>query len=136
MAPGQFRWIQQQDLIIQLPESLLNEIDFISKLFFPLGKGTAVAELKHDKLIPEHAFALSNHLNTSAFHTTELNESEAIAYLRKDAIAISEGLKGFGLVCYKNQPLGWVNHLGARTNNLYPANWRIRMAAGATPWPE
>ncbi|QLH34488.1 MAG: hypothetical protein HWD62_05535 [Cyclobacteriaceae bacterium] len=24
--------------------------------------------------------------------------------------------------------MGWVNHLGNRTNNLYPSNWRIRMA--------
>jgi NOL1/NOP2/fmu family ribosome biogenesis protein len=95
-----------------------------------------VAELKHDKLIPEHAFALSNFINTEAFQTTDLNESEAIAYLRKDVLAISEGLKGFGLVRYKNQNLGWVNHLGNRTNNLYPANWRIRMAAGINPSPE
>lgn len=131
-----FRWILQQDLIIQIPESLLSEIDFISKLFFPLGKGTAVAEVKHDKLIPEHAFALSNFINTDAFQTTDLTESEAIAYLRKDTLAISEGLRGFGLVRYKNQNLGWVNHLGNRTNNLYPANWRIRIAAGINPLPE
>lgn len=136
LASEQFRWVQQKDLIIQIPESLQNEIDFISKIFFPLGKGTAVAELKHDKLIPEHAFALSNFINTDAFQTTDLRESEAIAYLRKDVLAISEGLKGFGLVRYKNQNLGWVNHLGNRTNNLYPANWRIRMAAGIIPSPE
>lgn len=136
LAAEQFSWIQQQDLIIQIPESLQNEIDAISKLFFPLGKGTAVAELKHDKLIPEHAFALSNFINTEAFQITDLNESEAIAYLRKDVLAISEGLKGFGLVRYKNLNLGWVNHLGNRTNNMYPANWRIRMAAGINPSPE
>ncbi|HRG09866.1 MAG TPA: rRNA methyltransferase [Cyclobacteriaceae bacterium] len=136
LASEQFRWIQQQDLIIQIPGSLLNEIDFISKTFFPLGKGTAVAELKHDKLIPEHAFALSNFIYTEYFQTTDLNESEAIAYLRKDVLAISEGLKGFGLARYKNQSLGWVNHLGNRTNNLYPANWRIRMSAGINPSPE
>lgn len=136
LASEQFRWVQQQDLIIQIPESLQSDIDFISKIFFPLGKGTAVAELKHDKLIPEHAFALSNFINTNAFQTTDLRESEAIAYLRKDVLAISEGLKGFGLVRYKNQNLGWVNHLGNRTNNLYPANWRIRMTSGIIPSPE
>lgn len=130
IEPNQFRWVQQDDLIIQIPDSLSGEIEWISKLFYPIGKGTAVAELKHDKLIPEHAFALSNFIDSNAFHTTDLNEADAIAYLRKDVLAISEGLKGFGLVQHKNRNLGWVNHLGNRTNNLYPANWRIRMAAG------
>ncbi|MBX2915986.1 MAG: rRNA methyltransferase [Cyclobacteriaceae bacterium] len=134
--PNLFQWGQHDDLIIQIPVSVAGEVEWISKLFYPLGKGTAVAELKHDKLIPEHAFALSNAINGNAFQTTDLNEADAIAYLRKDALTISEGLKGFGLVRFKNQNLGWVNHLGNRTNNLYPSNWRIRMAAGTNPLPE
>jgi len=129
ISPEQFRWIQQDELIIQVPDSLLTEIVWLSKLLYPLGKGTAVAELKHDKLIPEHAFALSTAIDSTHFNITVLNEAEAIAYLRKDAQSMSEGLKGFGLIQYQNHNLGWVNHLGNRTNNLYPANWRIRMNA-------
>jgi 16S rRNA C967 or C1407 C5-methylase (RsmB/RsmF family) len=125
----QFRWIQQESLIIQIPGSMFNEMEWISKILYPLGKGTAVAELKHDKLIPEHAFALSNSIQTSEFQVTSLNEADAIKYLRKDGQSISAGLKGFGLIRYKNNNLGWVNHLDSRTNNLYPANWRIRMSA-------
>jgi hypothetical protein len=32
------------------------------------------------------------------------------------------------LVRYENNNLGFVNRLGNRLNNLYPANWRIRMS--------
>jgi 16S rRNA C967 or C1407 C5-methylase (RsmB/RsmF family)/NOL1/NOP2/fmu family ribosome biogenesis protein len=129
LEPARFRWIQQEELIIQIPDLLFTEVEWISKHLYPLGKGTAVAELKHDKLIPEHAFALSNSIQTNNFHVTDLNEAEAIAYLRKDAQSLSAGLKGFGLIRNQKQNLGWVNHLGNRTNNLYPANWRIRMKA-------
>ncbi|MBN8577699.1 MAG: rRNA methyltransferase [Cytophagales bacterium] len=127
--PDWYKWIQQQDLIIQVPETLLPEIEFISSLLYPVGKGTAVASAKHDKLIPEHAFALSNSIATNHFATTLLTKAEALAYLRKDSLFVSEGLKGFGLMCFETNNLGWVNHLGNRTNNLYPAAWRIRMAA-------
>ncbi|MBX2895898.1 MAG: rRNA methyltransferase [Cyclobacteriaceae bacterium] len=136
VEPTLFQWVQQNDLILQIPDAMASEVEYISKLLYPLGKGTAVAELKHDKLIPEHAFALSNFIDSDAFQITNLNETDAVAYLRKDTLAISEGLKGFGLVRYKNFNLGWVNHLGNRTNNLYPSHWRIRMAAAINPLPE
>lgn len=127
ITPEQYRWIQQDELIIQIPDFLFTEVEWISKHLFPIGKGTAVAQLKHDKLIPEHAFALSHAIQNSFFSVTGLNEAQAIAYLRKDTLLLNEGVKGFGLIRYQNNNLGWVNHLGNRTNNLYPANWRIRM---------
>lgn len=128
-TPELFRWIQQEEMIIQISETMFTEAEWISKHLFPIGKGTAIAQLKHDKLIPEHAFALSHAIQSTHFHISDLNEAEAIAYLRKDTLLLSEGLKGFGLIRYQNNNLGWVNHLGNRTNNLYPANWRIRMLA-------
>ncbi len=35
--------------------------------------------------------------------------------------------QGRVLICYRNVPLGFVNHLGKRANNCYPSGWRIRM---------
>lgn len=125
--PDRFRWVQQDDLILQIPDLLLSEVAWISNLLYPIGKGTAVAEVKHDKLIPAHAFALSNAIQSDFFQITDLSEADAIAYLRKDTQFFDSTQKGFGLVQYHNLNLGWVNHLGNRTNNLYPSNWRIRM---------
>ena len=34
--------------------------------------------------------------------------------------------RGYVRVAYEGRPLGFVNQLGARANNLYPAQWRIR----------
>ena len=70
---------------------------------------------------------MSQELNPSAFTDVELTWEEAIRYLRKEAITLPEGLpKGYLLTRYQGVPLGFVKHLGNRSNNLYPQEWRIR----------
>jgi 16S rRNA C967 or C1407 C5-methylase (RsmB/RsmF family)/NOL1/NOP2/fmu family ribosome biogenesis protein len=115
------------DLIVALPEQFRTEINWLANNLNVVTKGTTVATLKHEKLIPEHAMALSLELNRDQFVQIELSLDQALAYLRKETPLIGEGQKGFALVTYQNHPLGWVNLLGNRINNLYPANWRVRM---------
>ncbi|HZI24261.1 MAG TPA: hypothetical protein VFD46_04255, partial [Chryseolinea sp.] len=79
------------------------------------------------KLVPEHSFALSMALNRDFFKTISLTRDEALQYLRKDAMSLSFDQKGFALVSFENIPIGWVNVLESRINNLYPSEWRIRM---------
>jgi tRNA and rRNA cytosine-C5-methylases len=89
--------------------------------------GVAVGEIKGKDIIPNHSLSLSNILNRDSFVQVELTWDEAIAFLRREAVAISnEVKKGYVLLTYKNYPLGFVKHLGNRANNLYPQEWRIR----------
>jgi len=127
--PENFKTIRQDNLLIQLPTELYDDMDFISKQLHVVSKGTAAAEVKHEKLIPEHAFALSTNLNNSNFAIIGLTLDEALAYLRKDNLLVGEGERGFALVTYNYSPLGWINRLGNRVNNLYPSSWRIRMSS-------
>jgi NOL1/NOP2/fmu family ribosome biogenesis protein len=90
--------------------------------------GTAMATIKQEKLIPEHAFALSLALKQNQFQCIEVDLQTALQYLRKDTIELYQVPKGFSLLTYKKLPLGWVNVLDTRVNNLYPKEWRIRMA--------
>ncbi len=121
------QFILLDDLIVALPEQFSTEINWLANNLNVVTKGTAVATVKHEKLIPEHAVALSLELNRNQFTQIELTLDQALAYLRKETPMIGEGQKGFALVTYQSHPLGWVNLLGNRINNLYPANWRIRM---------
>lgn len=125
--PENLKIIKQEDLLIQIPSELYDEMGFISTQLHVVSKGTAVAELKHEKLIPQHAKALANDLNQSNFPVIDLSLDQAISYLRKDNLLVGEGQRGFALVTYEGTPLGWINQLGNRINNLYPASWRIRM---------
>ena len=65
-------------------------------------------------------------VNKKNLDTMELNKEQALAYLRKENLPIHEEKRGFALVIYEDLPLGWVNLLGTRINNLYPSAWRIR----------
>jgi len=127
--PGDFKTIRQEDLLIQIPFALFDEMDFISNQIHVVSKGTAAAEIKHEKLIPEHAMALSIYLNKDHFPVINLNLEQAIAYLRKENLLVGEGQRGFALVTFNGNYLGWINQLGTRVNNLYPSSWRIRMGS-------
>ena len=84
--------------------------------------------MKHEKIIPEHALALSGELNKEFFNAVELSREEALHYLRKDALNPTTNHRGFALATYQHLPLGWMNLLPGRMNNLYPQEWRIRMS--------
>lgn len=112
-----------------MPSTQTVDIEFLTQHLTVLQVGTALATANHDKLVPEHAAALSIHLNTENFTCIELSLPQALAYLRKESISVNSTHKGFALVTYKGTPLGWANILANRVNNLYPSAWRIRMRA-------
>lgn len=97
--------------------------------------GVVVAEDKGKKLVPTPELALSTALNRKAFPQASLSREEALAYLRREALTLSPDVpRGYVVACCEGHPLGFLNNLGNRANNLYPAEWRIRMQA--TPVPE
>jgi len=121
-------FVAWRESILMVPLEKLPAIEFISQNLHIISTGTTTAEIKHERIIPDHAFALSVSLNKDHFTTVELTTEQALQYLRKEALQIPVGKKGFSLMMYQNIPLGWANILDTRINNMYPANWRIRMA--------
>lgn len=92
-----------------------------------LSPGLPLAIRKGKDLIPHPALALSYALNKKAFPQAELTHAQTIAYLRKESIQLaSDTPSGYILVTYHSVPLGFVKNIGNRSNNLYPAEWRIR----------
>ncbi len=124
--PHETGYALHEDLIIALPENYIYEISLLTKVLKVIQKGTATATLKHDRLIPDHAMALSIKLKIENFPGVEMDYDQAIAYLRKDVLNPSPEARGFALMIYQNTALGWGNLLGNRMNNLYPSAWRIR----------
>ncbi len=93
-----------------------------------LVNGVQLAEIKGKDLIPAHQFALSKIINKDAFIFVELELKDAIGYLKRESIVMPENTpRGYVLVCYQQQALGWVKNIGNRSNNMYPQHWRIRM---------
>lgn len=89
--------------------------------------GIELASVKGKNLQPSQSLAMSNCLNKEVFPIAEVDEQQAIAYLRTEALQLpADTPKGYVLITYQGHPLGFAKNIGNRANNLYPAEWRIR----------
>jgi NOL1/NOP2/sun family putative RNA methylase len=127
LNPDQKTFINRNERFQFFPKNKAQEIEFLAKNLRVVIAGTYIATAKHDKLIPEHGLVLSLDLNRNFFNQIAVEKEEALQYLRKDSLHFSSARKGFALVTFQDMPLGWVNVLDNRLNNLYPSEWRIRI---------
>lgn len=125
--PGQFVFESRNNFIHALPRSQQAFIAQLSQHLQVLQAGVAIGEQKGVTIIPSAALALSTALSPAAFPKIEVDVTTALHFLHRDAVTLNAAEKGFVLLAYDCLPLGFVKHLGRRTNNLYPAAWRIRM---------
>ena len=126
--PDSYHFAWQNSTLVALPVAHKEVFQQLTdNALKPLLMGIRIGEQKGKDLIPSEELALSTALRKEAFPTVELTWEEAISYLRKEAVCLpAETPRGNVLVCYAGYPLGFVKHLGNRSNNLYPAEWRIR----------
>lgn len=88
--------------------------------------GVKVAEIKGRDFIPTQSLAMSLAFNRAAFPAVDVDTDTALTYLRRESVTLPDGApKGYLLLTCEGEPLGFVKNLGNRSNNLYPAAWRI-----------
>lgn len=117
---GDFRYYELNDLLIAVTHDDIPNLNIVTR-------GVAVGTITKNKLVPEHSLALSVDIDPDAFALMELSKGDALRFLAKETIDAPDNERGFALIRYEGNNLGFVNRLGNRLNNLYPANWRIRM---------
>ncbi len=106
------------------PASLVEDFQLLLARLNVVYKGVALGSIMKERLVPEHALALSAIIGEE-IPSTELDRENAILYLQRKDLHISPGQKGWQLVTYKKHPLGWINALPNRINNYYPKEMRI-----------
>jgi 16S rRNA C967 or C1407 C5-methylase (RsmB/RsmF family)/NOL1/NOP2/fmu family ribosome biogenesis protein len=107
-----------------LPAALLEDYKKLKVVLNIQYAGVWAGEIMKDKLVPDHALALSN-LLSDKIPATDLNYEDAIRYLQRAEINISTEQKGWQLVRYQHHNIGWINALSNRINNYYPKEFRI-----------
>ena len=117
-------FIKHINTVYAWPEQHVNDFGFLLKQLHVVYSGTLVGELMRDKLVPDHALAMSTWVDDS-ISRTELDDKQSIQYLQRKDINIAPGNKGWQLVTYQEHPLGWINVLPNRINNYYPKELRI-----------
>lgn len=122
--PGNYQLFKQKETIIAFPARWQEEFTTVQKNLSVRKSGVAIGIIKGNDLIPHHEFALSRLLNTS-LKFVELDEIQALRYLRRQDLALDTPVKGWALARYQHLNLGWMKVLGNRVNNYYPIDWRI-----------
>ena len=117
-------FLRHEEIIYAVPEKLLADINFLSSKLRIVNCGTKVGEIIKDKLIPDHALALSN-IISDKIQKLDLDPEPAIQYLKKKQLRLQTDKKGWVLVTHQGHELGWINILPNRINNYYPKELRI-----------
>ena len=101
-------------------------IDYMYTQFLCISAGFGLAEERGKHFAPQHSLSMSKAARLDAFPQLELSLENALAFLRTEALPISNLPLGLLMVTYHGIPLGFVKNVGSRCNNLYPNEWRIR----------
>lgn len=126
---GDFRlFAPDAEHVCALRESLFDDALLVSQAVRTLRAGVPLAEQKGRKWVPRHELALSSVRRKEAFPEVALSEAEAVAYLHRESLVLADAPRGYVVATFAGRALGFLNNLGARANNLYPAEWRIRRA--------
>lgn len=127
LAPDEYELISKEGNVSAFPKNYLPALSSLHSSLRVVQAGVGVAELKGKDWIPHHALSMSLQLKSDVFPREEVSYEQAIAYLRKEAVTLSDAApRGVVLLTYRNVPLGFVKNIGNRANNLYPQEWRIR----------
>lgn len=124
--PELFDVIDDDNRVFALPKPHSPLMLLFRQRLKTIAAGIEIGERKGKDFIPAQALAMSAGLHPDAFPRYPLSHAQAIAYLSNQAIVLSDAPKGFVLLTFKNEPLGFVKNIGNRANNLYPQEWRIR----------
>jgi len=127
LEPDRWVIVPENNQIKAFDKIRLNDFLLLNKHLKCMHSGILLGEFKGSDFIPATCVALSKKFDKKTVENVELDYKTAISFLRKEAIQLPDTNRGYLLVCYHGQALGWVKNVGNRCNNLYPQEWRIRM---------
>jgi 16S rRNA C967 or C1407 C5-methylase (RsmB/RsmF family)/NOL1/NOP2/fmu family ribosome biogenesis protein len=117
-------FIKYENTVYAWPSDLLKDFSILLEQLRVIYSGVLTGELMRDKLVPDHALAMSN-ITAGFINRAELDYEQAIRFLQRKDLRIGTVNKGWQIFCYNNYPLGWANVLPNRINNYYPKELRI-----------
>ena len=101
-------------------------IDFLYSQMTCISTGFGLGEERGKGIAPQHSLSMAKDFRKEAFPNVALTREQALAYLRTEALTLTDVPLGLLLLTYEGVPLGFAKNVGNRQNNLYPNEWRIR----------
>jgi 16S rRNA C967 or C1407 C5-methylase (RsmB/RsmF family)/NOL1/NOP2/fmu family ribosome biogenesis protein len=113
-----------QEYIYGLSAGLAADLSLVKAACHLKRAGLPLGKLSPKEFIPEHDLAVSTVI-APELPAIALNRQEALSYLRKDELLLTQDRRGWTLVQFGGLNLGWIKILQGRINNYYPKEWRI-----------
>lgn len=110
--------------VLAFPEQHLEALELLQSTLYIKKAGVHVGSVKHDALIPHADLPLSS-LCHPDLPSVSVNSEQALEFLRKNQLTLPHAPKGWCIAKFGPLNLGWIKVLNGRTNNHYPALWRI-----------
>lgn len=127
LRPGAMRFAEVASTCYGWYAAQADAVGTLSGALPVIYSGVAMGQLFKGRLKPDPALAFFAGLNRDAVPVAELDESEALNYLRRQEISVGALAEGLNLVCARGRALGFAKRIGGRVNNMYPDSLRIRM---------
>ena len=124
VKPDGLSFIKHAETVYAWPEVLYNDFNLLLGQLRVVYSGVLTGELMRDKLVPDHALAMSDIFSASV-GKIELAYEDAIKYLQRKELRLDTQFRGWHLAAFQGHPLGWINILPNRINNYYPKELRI-----------
>ena len=109
-----------------LPKLLEKNLLILDNALHNKGFGLELGQFRGTDFVPSHALALSTAISPD-LPGIDFSEDDAIRYLKKENLILTEPAKGWLLARYGGLNLGWMKAVGNRVNNYLPNHWRVRM---------
>ena len=123
--PDMFEFVEWKNQIFVVLKTNWDDFIFLSGKINIRSPGICIGKIVNGELIPSHDLAQST-IISEIIQSVDLMEGDAIRYLRRDEIKlVNSELKGWTVVKFEGQNLGWIKILDHRINNYYPKEYRI-----------
>jgi len=122
---GDFKIEMKGEVLRAIPRGAVAEYTALENVLDVIYSGVEVGYVKGHGIVPSQGLAMSVAFRTDAVERCDVDVPTALAYLRREALGGFDAPKGPLLLMCGGRPLGFVNNLINRSNNLYPSAWRV-----------
>jgi len=123
--PDDFYFFKVADTWMAIQTEHKPVVELLQKYLYLKKSGTRLGQVMGHELVPDHELALSIYINKDTVLQTDLSYEQAIQYLRRENIDPPTGSKGWSLMNFEGNSLGWAKLLPNRVNNYFPKELRI-----------
>lgn len=122
--PELFNAVEKGDMLIAMPKQIQRAVQTVSGALNVRHAGILLGSFKGKDFLPSHDIAINIHVN-KALPAVEVDEEQAITFLRSEPIRVETDIRGWCIVKHLGHNIGWIKVMDNRSNNYYPKEWRI-----------